>query len=124
MGTYYIIIEDAGFHMISVRYKREELQRCFTIYLCSVSIATMFGELLANAIAKIDGIQGLAVWRWILVVEGIFALLVDFTHISFVPGSPKDVSWLTEDERNFIIAPTTTIKLNSALVEFCFSSGI
>ena len=38
-----LLIRDVGFYLISFWYKREEAQQRFTIYWCSVLIASAFG---------------------------------------------------------------------------------
>lgn len=89
---------------MSMWYKREESQQRFTIYFCSVIVASAFGGLLASAIAKMDGILGLANWRWVFILEGIATILVGIAAFFLVSDFPDDAKWLTEEEREFVIA--------------------
>ena len=68
----------------------------------------MFGGLLASAIAKMDGVRGLANWRWIFILEGIFTIFVGIASYFLISDFPEDARWLTEDEREFIVARATT----------------
>ena len=68
----------------------------------------MFGGLLASAIAKMNDIRGLANWRWIFILEGIFTILVGIASYFLISDFPEDARWLTEDEREFIIARAAT----------------
>ena len=85
-------------------YKREESQKRFTLYFCSVIVASAFGGLLASAIAKMDGIRGLANWRGVFILEGIATILIGIAAFFFVCDFPDDAKWLTEEERAFVIA--------------------
>ena len=105
---YLSLMESAGFYLISFWYKREEAQKRFTVYWCSVLMATMFGGLLASAIAKMDGVRGLANWRWIFILEGIFTIVVGITSFFLISDFPDEARWLTEDERKFVIARAAT----------------
>jgi MFS family permease len=85
-------------------YKREESQQRFTVYFCSVITASAFGGLLASAIANMDGVGGLANWRWVFILEGIGTMLIGIAAFFFVCDFPDDAKWLTEEERAFVIA--------------------
>lgn len=68
---------------------------------CSLSGA--FGGLLAYAIEKMDGIGDLAGWRWIFILEGLFPVLCSIPVWFFLPDTPETASFLTAEEREFII---------------------
>lgn len=87
-------------------YKRKESQQRFTVYLSSIIMASAFGGLLASAIAKMNGIGGLANWRWLFILEGIATILIGIAAFYFVCDFPDDAKWLTEEERTFVIART------------------
>lgn len=60
---------EAGFfpgcvYLISMYYKRYELQRRFTIFFSASIIAGAIGGLLAYGIAHMDGVRGYKAWRW------------------------------------------------------------
>lgn len=98
-----LLICISGFYLISIWYKREESQKRFTVYWCSVLTASAFGGLLASAIAKMDGIRGLANWQWVFILEGIFTCLIAIAAYFLVSDFPEDAKWLSEEERAFVI---------------------
>ncbi|MCJ1357985.1 MAG: hypothetical protein MMC33_007982 [Icmadophila ericetorum] len=93
-------------YLISFWYKREEAQRRFSVFWCSVLTANMSGSLLASAIANINGVRGYSSWRWIFILEGIFTILVGIVAYFLLADFPEDVKWLTEEERNWVIVRT------------------
>jgi len=99
-----LINQTIGFYLISIWYKREESQKRFAVYWCSVLTASMFGGLLASAIAKMDGIRGLHDWQWIFILEGILTIVIGIAAFFLVSDFPEDAGWLTEEERKFVIA--------------------
>ena len=95
-----------SFYLISVWYRFEEAQTRFTFYWCSVIIAGAFGGLLASAIAKMDGIQGLANWRWIFILEGLLTISVGVLAFFCLSDFPKDAKWLSPEERQYVVDRT------------------
>lgn len=95
-----------SFYLISFWYKHEEAQKRFTVYISSVILSSAFGGLLASGIANMDGVRGLANWRWIFILEGIATMFVGGMAFFLVTDFPQEATWLTEDEKKFILAKT------------------
>lgn len=93
---------------MSFWYAREEAQTRFTIYWCSVIIASSFGGLLATAIANLNHLRGLGNWRWILILEGMVTTLISIASFWLVPNFPRETEWLTPDEKEYVLAKTHT----------------
>lgn len=55
-----------------------------------------------------DGIHGLSDWRWIFILEGILTMLIGITAFFFVPDFPEEARWLTDEEREFVMARVGT----------------
>lgn len=53
-----------------------------------------------------DGVRGLANWRWIFILEGIVTIIIGLASFFLVTDFPRDVQWLTETEKEFVIAKT------------------
>ncbi|KAI3317136.1 putative allantoate permease [Xylariaceae sp. AK1471] len=93
-----------SFYLISFWYKTDEAQKRFTFYWSSTIVAGAFGGLLASAIAKLDGVRGLRSWRWVFIIEGIATVVIAFIAYLSITDFPKEASWLSHDEREFIMA--------------------
>ncbi|KAL8648792.1 MAG: hypothetical protein Q9226_005847 [Calogaya cf. arnoldii] len=105
-----------SFYLISFWYKREEAQQRFTVYWCSVLTASMFGGLLASAIANMDGRRGLSSWRWIFILEGLATIVVGLVAFFLVSDFPIDAKWLTEDEREWVVTRTRSDEKSDQLL--------
>lgn len=106
LGFFEAGVFPGGFYLISFWYKRNEAQKRFTVYFCSVILAAAFGGLLASAIAQLDGVRGLSNWRWIFILEGILTILVGIASFFFVSDFPNDASWVSERELQVVLLKT------------------
>ncbi|KAK7729248.1 High-affinity nicotinic acid transporter [Cytospora paraplurivora] len=106
LGLFEAGIFPGSFYLISFWYKREESQKRFAIYFCSVIFASAFGGLLASGIAKMNGAGGESNWRWIFILEGILSILVAFAAFFFVSDFPSDAQWISKPEKQFVLKNT------------------
>ncbi|KII94771.1 hypothetical protein PLICRDRAFT_693103 [Plicaturopsis crispa FD-325 SS-3] len=88
---------------LSTMYKREELQLRVGIFYASASLSGAFGGLLATAIIKMDGIGGLAGWRWIFILEGIVTALLSIVAALWLPAGLATAKFFTDEERAFAV---------------------
>lgn len=49
-----------------------------------------------------EGVGGLAGWQWIFIIEGLLTVLGGVTSIFFIYNGPDSVSWLTEEEKQYL----------------------
>ncbi|ESK84779.1 high-affinity nicotinic acid transporter [Moniliophthora roreri MCA 2997] len=62
-----------------------------------------FGGLLASAIVNMDGLGGLAGWRWIFILEGIATILIGVSMVYILPPDLMSAGFLTEEEKRHAI---------------------
>ncbi|KAK6397494.1 hypothetical protein LTR65_006471 [Meristemomyces frigidus] len=103
---------EAGFfpgcmYLISMYYKRYELQRRFSVFFTGSILAGSFSGLLAYAISHMDGVGGYAGWRWIFILEGLVTAVIGLASKWFIADWPEDVTFLTDDEKTLLIARLT-----------------
>ncbi|KAI0014723.1 putative allantoate permease [Xylariomycetidae sp. FL0641] len=106
LGFFEAGVFPGSFYLISFWYQRQESLKRFALYFCSVICASAFGGLLATAIAKMDGIQGLSNWRWIFILEGILTVVVAAVAFFLISDFPSQAKWLTETEKEFVLKKT------------------
>ncbi|KAF2433664.1 MFS general substrate transporter [Tothia fuscella] len=100
---------EAGFfpgcvYLISMYYKRYELQKRFTFFFSASILAGAIGGLLAYGIANMDGVSGYKAWRWIFIIEGLMTVVVGIISKFFIVDWPETAKFLTDEERVLLLA--------------------
>ncbi|KAK5091452.1 hypothetical protein LTR05_001635 [Lithohypha guttulata] len=98
---------EAGFfpgciYLISMYYKRHELQWRVNLFFSASIIAGAFSGLLAYAIAHMDGVAGYAGWRWIFILEGLATVLIAAASYFVIPDWPHNAKFLTNEDRSML----------------------
>ncbi|KAL3295561.1 high-affinity nicotinic acid transporter [Colletotrichum asianum] len=89
---------------ITMVYKREEQGLRLAYLFTSVSLAGMFGGLIATAITKIGHSAGLRAWSWLYIIEGLISLLA-VTWVWFgLPNDPTRAKFWKPEEREVMLA--------------------
>ncbi|KAF9647072.1 MFS general substrate transporter [Thelephora ganbajun] len=104
LGVFEATIFPGCSYLIAMWYKRDEIQKRYTFFFASSSLAGAFGGLLATAIGKMNGISHYSAWRWIFILEGILTCVVGFAMRWLIADFPETVAWLTEEEKAFVKA--------------------
>ncbi|PGH05375.1 hypothetical protein AJ80_08343 [Polytolypa hystricis UAMH7299] len=100
---------EAGFvpgciYLISMYYKRHELQLRFNFWFSASILAGAFSGLFAYAVANMDGIGGYSGWRWIFIVEGLITVVFAVAAKFLIVDWPETAKFLTEEERALLIS--------------------
>jgi MFS family permease len=101
---------EAGFspgavYLISMYYKRYELQWRLSVFFAASILAGAFGGLFAYALAHMDGIGGYRGWRWIFIIEGLLTIVVVLSLKVFggIADWPESAQFLTPDEKVLVL---------------------
>ncbi|KAH9892113.1 major facilitator superfamily domain-containing protein [Xylariomycetidae sp. FL2044] len=90
--------------LLSSWYKKSEQSKRFAVYISAAILSGAFGGLLGGAITEgLDGVHGIAGWRWLFIVEGAatagFSILSSFILLDF----PANTKKFSERERQLAI---------------------
>lgn len=91
-------------YLISMYYRRYELQWRFTLFFTASILAGAFGGLLAFALGKMAGIGGYNGWRWIFIIEGLVTVVIGVASKWMVVDWPEKANFLTGEERALLVA--------------------
>ncbi|KAL8859439.1 MAG: hypothetical protein Q9178_004117 [Gyalolechia marmorata] len=102
---------EAGFYpgciyLITMYYKRHELQTRYNLFFTMGVLSGSFSGLLAYALAKMDGIGGYNGWRWIFIIEGLATIVLAAIAKFFIADWPEQAKFLTPDERAIVVRRT------------------
>ncbi len=70
----------------------------------AVPISYIFGSLISGAILDLDGVLGIAGWKWLFILEGAPAILLGVTGIFYLTDRPREAKWLAPQEKAWLAA--------------------
>jgi len=88
--------------------------RIVSAFMVALPLAVAAGAPLSTALLELNGLFGMAGWRWMFIAEAIPTVLVGFFLLFFVTDRPSLAHWLSEKERSWL---TTTLETERRLVE-------
>ncbi|KAK4082080.1 hypothetical protein Purlil1_11303 [Purpureocillium lilacinum] len=80
-------------------YKREELAKRTAYLVSCTAISGAVGGLLAYGLLQMNGVAGMAGWRWVYIIEGIFSILCVFAVWFGLPRDIRKAYFFTADDR-------------------------
>ncbi|RYP93820.1 hypothetical protein DL770_000016 [Monosporascus sp. CRB-9-2] len=89
-------------YIMSSWYRSDELfKRCGVWYISSNLGSMMGGYLQAAAYTNLNGVAGMAGWRWLFIIDGIISMPIAIAGYFFFPGLPNSpkVWWLKKREQ-------------------------
>ncbi|KAE9377036.1 major facilitator superfamily protein [Stipitochalara longipes BDJ] len=103
LGIFEAGLVPGAVYLISMYYKRYELQWRLSVFFCASILAGAFGGLFAYALAHMDGIGGYSGWRWIFIIEGLLTILIAISFKFIVVDWPESAKFLTDAERALLL---------------------
>lgn len=80
---------------LSYFYKSRELPLRLSWFWTSLSLCQIFTSLLAFGILRMRGVAGMAGWRWLFIIEGLFTLMIGISAFYLmVPSAVQTKNWL------------------------------
>ncbi|KAG1794086.1 major facilitator superfamily domain-containing protein, partial [Suillus plorans] len=87
-------------YLLSRWYTRKELAARSAWFYCGSLISNAFGSFIAAGIlARMQGVLGLAAWRWLFYIEGAITMSFGFLTMWLLPDFPHNTRWLNAAER-------------------------
>lgn len=77
-------------YTLSTWYRKRELGTRLAIFFFGMFGGNALSPILASGILQLDGLQGLAGWQWLFLLEGILTMAVGILLLLLLPGSPDE----------------------------------
>lgn len=95
---------------LSYFYTSKELPIRLSFFWTSLSVTGIITSLLAFALLHLDGVHGLAGWRWLFLIEGLITLAVGFASFFLMPASAVQTKtwfrpngWFSDREVSIVV---------------------
>jgi len=101
LGVLETPVASGSLYIMSSWYRPEELFKRAGVWYISNNLAVMFGGYLqAAAYTNLDGVGGMAGWRWLFIIDGCISLPLSIAGYFMFPGLPASRKpwWLTEEQ--------------------------
>jgi ACS family tartrate transporter-like MFS transporter len=68
-------------------------------FMTAIPISVALGAPISTTIMELQGVLGLAGWKWLFVIEAVPAILLGIACLFFLTDRPEKATWLAADER-------------------------
>ena len=68
-------------------------------FLVGIPVANMIGSPISGALLQLGGLHGLRSWQWLLLIEGLPAVVLGIACLFVLADRPEKATWLTDDEK-------------------------
>ena len=71
-------------------------------FVAAIPVSLGLGAPLSTAFLQLDGLFGLAGWKWLFLGEAVPAVVFGFLCFVYLPDRPSDVRWLNGEEKAWL----------------------
>ena len=82
-------------------FRREDRAKAVALFMAAVPVSNAIGSVIAGRLLILHWL-GASGWRWLLILEGIPAVIGGIATLFYLTDWPKDARWLSEGEREWI----------------------
>jgi ACS family tartrate transporter-like MFS transporter len=99
-------VAEAGFFpgillYLTYWFPASERARVVGLFMVALPLSGLIGSPLSGELLRLNAL-GLDGWQWMLIIEGLPAVLLGVVCLTWLPDRPADASWLKPDEREWL----------------------
>ncbi|CAE6747598.1 MFS transporter [Paraburkholderia nemoris] len=68
-------------------------------FLVGIPVANMIGSPVSGALLQLGGMHGLRSWQWLLLIEGVPAVILGIACLFVLADRPEKAKWLSDEEK-------------------------
>jgi ACS family tartrate transporter-like MFS transporter len=76
--------------------------RAISRFYIAVPLGAAFMGAISGSLLQLHGVAGLSGWQWLFLVEGAPAIALSLIIFRYLPDTPADARWLSDEERRWI----------------------
>jgi MFS transporter, ACS family, 4-hydroxyphenylacetate permease len=80
-------------------FPRAYRARANGFFMVAQPVSIAFGSILSGYLLRMDGILGLAGWRWLFIIEGVPSIILGVITFYYLRNGPRDAAWLSASEK-------------------------
>jgi MFS transporter, ACS family, tartrate transporter len=84
-------------------FRQEDRAKAVALFMAAIPVSNAIGGLIAAPLLTLHWL-GVSSWRWLLILEGIPALIGGIATLFYLTDWPKDARWLSNDQQEWITA--------------------
>jgi MFS transporter, ACS family, 4-hydroxyphenylacetate permease len=85
-------------------FPRSFRARANALFIMGIPVTIAVASTVSGFILQMDGLLGLAGWRWLFLLEGLPAVILGIVCLFYLDDSPAQANWLSDDEKLEIAA--------------------
>lgn len=93
-------------------FPASERAKVVGLFMVALPLSGLIGSPLSAELMQLEGF-GLDGWQWMLIIEGVPAVLLGIVCLFYLPDQPADAGWLAADEQEWL---TTTLAAERAAI--------
>jgi len=103
---FFLGVAEAGFFpglvvYLSHWYRKEDRGKATAMFMTAIPASQALGAPLSAIFLKINWL-GWSGWRWLLIIEGLPAIILGVVTIYYLTDHPRQAKWLPADERDWL----------------------
>jgi MFS transporter, ACS family, tartrate transporter len=88
---------------VSSWFPKEYRTRMLAWFLVAIPASVVFGGPVSGILLGMDGIGGLAGWKWLFLLEGVPTVLLGIVFPWVLANRPEEARWLTAEEQRVVV---------------------
>jgi ACS family tartrate transporter-like MFS transporter len=103
---FFLGLAEAGFFPGIIVYlthwfRYEDRAKAIAMFMIAIPLSQVIGAPVSGLLMRVHWL-GYSGWRWLLILEGVPAIVFGVVTFFYLTDWPKDAKWLPEDERDWI----------------------
>jgi len=83
-------------------FPAEYRTRVIAWFMIAIPLSSVVGGALSGGLLQLNGLWGLAGWKWLFIFEGLPVAVLGFVVLAVLTERPEEATWLTAEEKRII----------------------